>query len=172
MLLIRLAQAEDARALSILAESTFRATFSTGTTPEDMNAHCAGSYSLDIQAREIADSRLVTSLAEIDGELIGFTQWRADHPIACVSAELPSELSRIYVDARWHGQGVAGQLMENVIARAAADRCDVLWLGVWEHNAKAIAFYRKFGFEIVGDHVFAVGSDMQRDLIMARPMAL
>jgi ribosomal protein S18 acetylase RimI-like enzyme len=62
--------------------------------------------------------------------------------------------------------------MQHVLALASDSGSDVLWLGVWEHNAKAIAFYRKFGFEAVGEHVFAVGSDMQRDLIMARSMAL
>ena len=137
-----------------------------------MDAHCVASYGADIQAREIDDEGLVTSLAEVDGELAGYTQWRRQQLIACVKAEQPSELSRIYVDARWHGQGVAGQLMQHVMTLALDSGSDVLWLGVWEHNPKAIAFYRKVAFDVIGEHVFAVGSDMQRDLIMARSMAL
>ena len=43
---------------------------------------------------------------------------------------------------------------------------DVVWLGVWEKNPRAIAFYRKFNFKEVGEHVFALGKDMQRDIIM------
>jgi len=43
-----------------------------------------------------------------------------------------------------------------------------VWLGVWEHNPRAIAFYRKWGFEAVGEHVFVVGTDPQRDLVMTR----
>jgi len=47
---------------------------------------------------------------------------------------------------------------------------DVVWLGVWERNPRAMAFYKKFGFGEVGDHVFPLGTDPQRDIIMARPV--
>ena len=46
-----------------------------------------------------------------------------------------------------------------------------LWLGVWERNERAKAFYRKGGFVDVGAHVFMVGTDAQTDRIMARPVA-
>jgi ribosomal protein S18 acetylase RimI-like enzyme len=49
-------------------------------------------------------------------------------------------------------------------------RSDVVWLGVWEHNPKAIAFYKKLGFGEVGEQVFPLGSDAQRDIVMARPV--
>ena len=45
---------------------------------------------------------------------------------------------------------------------------DVAWLGVWERNLRATAFFRKFNFEEVGDHIFSVGSDPQRDIILVR----
>lgn len=168
MMEIRRARASDAPALAAIAERTFRATFSAGTAAADMDAYCAASYGADIQAREIGDPDLVTWIAESDDELIGFAQWRPVQAIDCVAAERPSELSRIYVDAAWHGRGVAHRLMQEVLTMAADRGADCVWLGVWEQNPKAAAFYRKFGFIVVGEHVFPVGSDMQRDLIMAR----
>lgn len=42
-----------------------------------------------------------------------------------------------------------------------------LWLGVWEHNGRAQAFYRKWGFHEVGQHIFQLGSDAQTDVVMA-----
>ncbi len=47
---------------------------------------------------------------------------------------------------------------------------DVVWLGVWEHNPRAIAFYKKIGFREVGSHVFPLGTDPQRDLIFMRKL--
>jgi ribosomal protein S18 acetylase RimI-like enzyme len=52
----------------------------------------------------------------------------------------------------------------------ASHGSDVAWLGVWERNTKAIAFYKKFGFHEVGEHVFPLGTDAQRDIVMARPV--
>ena len=47
---------------------------------------------------------------------------------------------------------------------------DALWLGVWERNPRAQAFYRTCGFAVVGTHTFVVGSDPQTDHVMARPL--
>ena len=57
--------------------------------------------------------------------------------------------------------------MAAVLSAAAQANCDHVWLGVWERNPKAIAFYRKFGFEVIGEHRFVLGRDPQRDLVMA-----
>ncbi|HEX7807692.1 MAG TPA: GNAT family N-acetyltransferase, partial [Thermoanaerobaculia bacterium] len=45
-----------------------------------------------------------------------------------------------------------------------------VWLGVWEHNPRAIAFYEKCGFRITGKHPFLLGSDLQTDLVMTREL--
>ena len=43
-----------------------------------------------------------------------------------------------------------------------------LWLGVWEHNARARAFYSKWSFREVGEHIFQLGADSQTDILMER----
>ena len=149
-----------------LAERTFRETFTVGNDPADVALHCAASFGPGIQAREIEDPDRVTIVADEDGELIGFAQLRLRAPKACVCAERPSELYRLYVSSRWHGRGVAQQIMDEVKATAARAGSDRIWLGVWEHNPRALAFYRKYGFEVVGDHVFRFGTEYQTDLIM------
>jgi ribosomal protein S18 acetylase RimI-like enzyme len=121
----------------------------------------------DIQLREIRDQGLVTTVAEADGAMIGFSQLRPSHAHSSVAAERPAELNRIYVVSEWHGRGVARELLQHALDTASRAGCDRLWLGVWEHNKRAIAFYRKCGFEIVGSQAFMLGQDRQRDLVMA-----
>ena len=118
-------------------------------------------------SREIQDRGLVTTIAEAEKRMIGFSQLRPLHTHASVVASRPAELKRLYVVAEWHGRGVAHELMQDALNTAAREGCDVLWLGVWEHNPKAMAFYRKFGLEIVGTHSFKLGQDRQRDLVMS-----
>ena len=83
----------------------------------------------------------------------------------------PAELNRMYVLDAWHGRGVAQQIMSKVLDFLANKGRDVVWLGVWEHNAKAIRFYRKYGFSEVGEHAFYLGEDLQRDLIFATTLS-
>ena len=45
-----------------------------------------------------------------------------------------------------------------------------IWLDVWQKNERALAFYRKWGFSIVGSQPFLLGHDLQEDFIMVRPV--
>jgi ribosomal protein S18 acetylase RimI-like enzyme len=66
------------------------------------------------------------------------------------------------------GQGIAQELMHACIRELEQRGADAVWLGVWEHNPRAIAFYKKSGFVEVGNQVFPLGGDLQRDIVMAR----
>jgi GNAT superfamily N-acetyltransferase len=81
------------------------------------------------------------------------------------------ELWRFYVDQPFHGRGVAARLMEGAKQRARRRGAISLWLGVWERNHRAKAFYAKHGFRKVGSHVFVVGADPQTDDVMLCPLA-
>lgn len=167
---LRRATREDAGQLAAIAEATFRATFAAVNTPEDMDLHCRASYGEAIQAEEIADPGRVTFLCEVGGRLVGFAQLRwGKKPCCGLDADVPGEILRLYVIREMHGMGVAHELMNACMDEMASRRSDVVWLGVWERNPKAIAFYEKFGFREVGEQVFQLGSDAQRDIVMARP---
>jgi ribosomal protein S18 acetylase RimI-like enzyme len=133
-----------------------------------MDAHCRTSYGEDIQAEEIRDPDRTTLVIVVGERLIGYGQLRWAQAPACVVATRPAEIQRLYVDATWHGKGVAHSLMDALLDAAVAGSADVAWLGVWERNPRAISFYAKSGFSVVGEHVFVVGNDPQRDLVLAR----
>jgi ribosomal protein S18 acetylase RimI-like enzyme len=168
---VRRARRSDARQLSSLAEATFRDTFEATNSPEDMALHCRTSYGEAVQAAEIADPDMVTLVCESPGTLVGFAQLRWGGAPRCVVAAAPGEIQRLYVAREFHGMGVARMLMLACLDEMQARRSDVVWLGVWEHNPRAIAFYRKFGFAEVGEHIFSLGRDPQRDIVMTRPVA-
>jgi ribosomal protein S18 acetylase RimI-like enzyme len=170
MVTIREAAVADAAALAILAERTFRAAFGAANTAADMDAHCAEHYGEALQRAEIDAVDVVTLVAESRGDLIGFAQLRRAGTPPCVQAERPLEILRFYVDAAHHGTGVAGDLMTALLAYARERSADTVWLGVWEHNPRAVAFYRKAGFQSVGEHAFVLGQDVQRDIVMALPL--
>jgi ribosomal protein S18 acetylase RimI-like enzyme len=165
---IRVATEDDAASLAELAERTFRDTFAHANRPDDMDLHCRKSYGRQIQAAEIRDPARTTLLCHEGDRLIGFGQLRWGGAPACVTATKPAEIQRLYVDAPWRGKGIAQTLMASLLDRADAGGADVIWLGVWEKNPRAISFYAKSGFSEVGDHVFVVGNDPQRDLVVAR----
>jgi ribosomal protein S18 acetylase RimI-like enzyme len=168
---IRYATLSDASHLAALAEETFRETFASLNTVEDMNIHCGASYGAAIQSAEISDSKMVSLVCEEGGTLIAFAQLRWSAAPSCVTAIDPGEIQRLYVASSWHGKGIAQALMAACLKEMERRASDVVWLGVWERNPRAIAFYRRFGFSEVGSHVFPLGTDPQRDIIMVRKVS-
>ena len=164
---IRRAVPADADRVSDFARRLFHETFAAHNAPEDMEAYLSSAFTPSQQLAEIEDARSITLLAEQQDALVGYAQLRAGEPPDCVSERSAIELVRFYVDRALHGSGVAQALMTAVDA-AAAGRARTIWLGVWEHNPRAIAFYLKCGFVDVGSHPFQLGRDLQTDRIMSR----
>ncbi len=169
---IRLATTADAEPLAALAERTFRDTFADDNAAGDMEAYVRDSFSLDQVRAELTDGAHTFLLAFVDGteNPTGYAKIRTGTTDPSVTGSDPVELERLYVDRGALGHGVGAALMRACLDAAQSGGHRTLWLGVWERNGRAISFYEKWGFEAVGDHVFKLGSDDQRDLIMERPV--
>lgn len=167
---VRPATPADAALLAELGERTFRETFAADNRPQDLEAYLAASFSPARQAVELAEARSTFWIAELDGVAIGYAQLRAGEPPPCVHGERPIELVRLYVAKPWLGRGVGELLMRTCVETSRGSGWRTMWLGVWERNVRAQAFYRRWQFSAVGDHVFQLGSDPQRDLLMERAL--
>lgn len=167
-LLIRRATPADNTLLAEIGAETFHETYVTQNTPEDMAAYLAASFSPEKQARELAYPAHRFLIAEIDKAAVGYACLKLVAAPSAVVARKPMEVARLYARKTSIGKGIGAQLMNACIAEARQAGCDVIWLGVWERNTAAIAFYRKAGFVEIGEQVFQLGEDRQRDFLMAR----
>jgi diamine N-acetyltransferase len=165
---IRQARLDEAGLLAEFAERTFRETFAGDNAPGDIDAYCASAFSVTAQRAHLQDPAIETLLAH-DGNdaLVGYAQLRGGGA-AEIGGPSPIELWRFYVAAAHHGRGVAQPLMQAVVERAIGRGGRTLWLGVWERNHRALAFYARQGFADVGAHEFVLGRDVQVDRLMVR----
>jgi ribosomal protein S18 acetylase RimI-like enzyme len=79
---------------------------------------------------------------------------------------------RIYIEEEIIGKGYGSALMDFCLEEAKKNGYRTIWLGVWEKNLRAIRFYRMWRFTKVGTKEFVLGSDLQNDHIMARPVEM
>ena len=156
--MIRRAVADDAAPLAEFATRIFIETFGPDNNAADIDAYVAKTYGREKQAREITDPSIITLVDDRDGMLVAFAQLRIERDAL--------EIARFYVDRALHGQGVAHALMHACLEIAEQAGFRKLWLGVWEKNRRAIAFYEKCGFRDVGSQPFLLGSDLQTDRVM------
>ncbi len=165
---IRTATAADAEMLTELAWRTFYEAFAPMNSPENMEAYRRQNFTLQIFSAQLADPRATFLIAEIEVAPVAFAKLYGGDVPDCVRGFAPVEIERFYVDQQFHGKGIAQSLMQACFDRARQLGHGTVYLGVWEDNHRAIAFYRKCGFEIVGSHVFHMGGEAQNDFLMER----
>lgn len=170
-LIIRRGEALDASLLAELGARTFSDTFAVDNTPEDMADYLASAFSPEQQAAELADSQCLFQIAETGGVAVGYAMLRSGNVLDSVTGNRPIELVRLYVSRECLGRGVGAALMRACLSEAKLRGYKTLWLGVWEHNQRARAFYRRWNFHDVGTHVFQLGEDPQTDIVMQRSIS-
>lgn len=165
-----------AEPLRRLAHDTYYETFASLNTPENMQAYLESAFNPARVAAELSDPRSLFFLVEQGGETVGYIKLvdgvdDDDDTIPDVVRDRPSMLvERFYIVSRQQGKGVAKAMMQFCLEVARHLGKQILWLGVWEANPRAMAFYRKWGFKTIGTHVFTMGDDAQTDYWMMREL--
>jgi diamine N-acetyltransferase len=167
---IRYGRAEDNVLLADLGARTFFDAFAADNKAENMAAYIASAFYPSKQAEELADPKSVFLIAEIAGNAVGYARLLAGEAPAGVGGIRPIEMVRIYAEQSWIGHGIGSALMQACLDEARQRGHDILWLGVWEHNPRAIAFYHKWGFAEAGTQTFQLGDELQNDLLMKRDL--
>lgn len=172
---IRRATTADASALAELAAVTFPLACPPGTSPADIAAHLAGTLSEALFAGYLQDPEVTVLVIDAYGDLLGYSllvnRPSQDPDVAGVLTLLPSmELSKCYVHPDHHGLGASAELMRASVHAAAGAGCAGLWLGVNIHNTRAVRFYEKSGFRKVGTKTFTLGTVVEHDFVMERPL--
>lgn len=167
---IRRATPDDAQLLAELGARTFQDTFAHENTDENMAAYVASAFNVPQQIAELTDPAAMFLLAEVDDVIAGYAKLHAGAPAEGVEDSKPIELVRLYALQEWIGRGVGQALIRACLDAARSGSYKTIWLGVWERNVRARTFYEKWGFRAIGEHVFQLGSDPQRDIVMERPI--
>jgi len=119
---------------------------------------------------EVGKLENIFFIAYLDNEPVGYAKLREGKNLIELGDVDAIEIARIYSEQKTIGKGIGKALMLKCFEVAKERNKKVIWLGVWEHNETAISFYKKFGFEQFGSHVFMLGDDVQTDLLMKRSL--
>jgi diamine N-acetyltransferase len=165
---IRSCSLHDANTIVSLGIRTFRDTFDDVNKPEDMMMYINDKFTLRKIREEIEEPGSLFLLAEKNGKAVGYARVRTSNPPAEFNGVSALEIERLYADKHFIGHGVGKALMSKCLDYAKQHSFEIVWLGVWEHNERAIEFYKKNGFEKFSHHVFMLGRDAQIDHLMKK----
>ncbi|MDO6434651.1 GNAT family N-acetyltransferase [Flavitalea sp. BT771] len=167
---IRQATVEDAAVIADMSRRTFYDSFAAQNTPEDIAQYMETQFTRESLMAEVGRPGNIFLLAYLGTNPVGYARL-LEHEAPPEMGQGPAiELVRLYAEQSAIGKGVGSALMQSAVDLGRGKGKKWLWLGVWEHNHRAIAFYTKWGFEKFGDHPFILGSDTQTDWWMRKPL--
>ena len=167
---IRYATENDAELIADLSRKTFSETFGYLNTKENMDKFLNEQFSRDKLINEVTGPDNIFLLVFDDETPVGYAKMRHGEKRPEFENKDSVEIARIYVINSYIGAGVGKELMRKCIFLARDMKKEIVWLGVWEKNNRAISFYKKWGFEKFGEHSFTLGDDLQNDWLMKKEL--
>lgn len=170
MINIRIATLAEAEIIADLSRKTFYETFSYVNTKANMDKFMNEQFTRDKLINEVSEPGNIFLLA-LDGEYpVGYARLKEGDKYPAFENKDSIEIARIYVVNSYIGMGIGKELMRKSISLAKEMKKEVIWLGVWEKNTRALAFYKKWGFSKFADHDFVLGDDVQNDWLMMKTL--
>ncbi len=163
---VKEASINDAEVISKLSTETFFETYSWYNTKQNMLEYTQKYFSIEQTKKDFAETNTRFFMAYAEKELMGYAKLRIFEHIEELKGKRHIEVERIYVQKKHQDKKVGYAIIKKCIEFAKTKNYEIIWLGVWEQNLKALAFYIRVGFEKFGLHTFHLGNDAQSDYLM------
>ena len=169
---IRIATQEDIRFIALLGRVTFTETFGhLFRDKQDLFTYCDATFSV----RKIADSIQKPSniyWIALKGQVaVGYAKLKLDSSSEFIPGEHTCQLQKIYVLKAYLSLKIGFQMQNALLEKAKEKGFSKIWLSVLKRNERALAFYRKNGFQVVGQHNFQIGKEHFEFRAMVKSLA-
>jgi diamine N-acetyltransferase len=158
--------------LQEISYETFIETFKDQNSSENMNAYLEKAFNIEQLEKELSNISSHFFFVYFNNEVAGYLKVNTQDAQSENMGEDSLEIERIYVRAKCQKLGLGKYLINKAIDIAVEQEKNKVWLGVWEKNENAIAFYKKLGFVQAGTHSFHMGDEEQIDCIMFKSLFL
>lgn len=158
----------DLHKLQEISYETFNETFKHQNSLENMHAYLEKAFNLKQLEKELSNISSQFFFVYCNKEVAGYVKVNTDDAQSEEMGDDSLEIERIYIKNDFQKHGLGKYLLNKAIEIARERNKKKIWLGVWEKNENAIAFYKKLEFIQTGAHSFYMGDDEQIDFIMTK----
>lgn len=161
----------DLQTLREISHNTYKDSFISISGEEIMKSYLKTAFNAKTLQSELANPYSEFYFLYYNNSLAGYFKINEFTAQTDIFDSKSLEIQRLYINKEYQHMGFGKYLMDNITDIAVAKNKLYIWLGVWEKNANAIAFYEKNGFCKFSKHVFYMGADAQTDYIMKKNIA-
>ena len=165
---IKKCNVEDLPKLLEISYETFNETFKKQNSPENIKAYLERAFNLKQLEKELSNISSQFFFVYLNNEVAGYLKININDAQSEEMSDESLEIERIYIKRKFQKHGLGMYLLNKAIEIAMEFNKKKIWLGVWEKNENAIAFYEKMGFVQTGSHSFYMGNEEQVGFVMTK----
>ena len=156
MIVISKATLNDSKLLSEISIKSFLPAHGHSAPKEEINKYLSNSFSITAFEKELKKPENIYYLIYCKNKIAGYSKILLNNKCPEISIKNITYMSRLYLLKEFYGLGLGKKLMAFNINLAKENNQKGMWLKVWVENKKAIEFYSKNGFKIVGKSGFKI----------------
>ncbi|WP_366944362.1 GNAT family N-acetyltransferase [uncultured Formosa sp.] len=107
-------------------------------------------------SKEFENTKIQYHIIYFNDKVVGFSKIELNTPNKDINDLNITKLDRLYLLEAFHGQKLGSKLFDFNIQLSKNEDQNGIWLAAWIENQKAINFYTKMGFKIVGKYNFKI----------------
>ncbi|MBP6025566.1 GNAT family N-acetyltransferase [Ferruginibacter sp.] len=158
MIAIFKATENDFKLLADIGRQTFLESHGESANKTDIDAYVNDKYSYPVVKEELADTNNIYHIAYFNNQPAGYSKIILNTPHPNIEQQNITKLERLYLLKEFYKQKAGLELFNFNVAIATTNKQAGIWLFVWKENERAINFYLKNGFEIIGSHNFKISA--------------
>jgi diamine N-acetyltransferase len=167
---LRIADADDALCIGVLGTQVFLDTYAPDGIRPTLAREVLEHFSTATIAALLGHRDTTFVVAEASGCMQGFVQLTRGATHALLPPGSAVELDRLYVLARFGGQGIGTRLLRYAESWSATQGAATLWLTAWVGNHHALAFYARRSFADVGATMYRFQDEQYENRVLARAL--
>ena len=156
MIDIRKATTKDLHLLASLSTESFIPAHGHSAPKDDISSYIEANFSIENFKKEIINPNFEYYLIFHKSKVAGYSKIIFNYPTNHISDSKVTKMERLYLLKEFYGLEIGLKLMKFNTELAKKKEQSGIWLEVWIKNFRAIKFYKKVGFEIVGEANFTV----------------
>jgi ribosomal protein S18 acetylase RimI-like enzyme len=149
----------DSSLLSRIGSQTLLQSHGHSAPAHVMQSYVSEKFSKDAIAKELSDEKNIFYIIYYDGQAAGYSKIIFNQPLEHIPAKNITKLERLYLLQEYYDLKLGQELLQFNIILSRQNGQAGMWLYVWKENERALRFYTRTGFQIVGDGFFRLTDD-------------
>lgn len=158
MISIRAASIDDCALITAIGKQTFLESHGHSASHADINAYINEKYTPEAIGSELSNTSNHYHILFYDNQPAGYSNIVLNSTHSNISLSPATKLDRIYILQEFFHLKLGSFLLDYNIQVAKENDQQGMWLYVWTENHRAVRFYTKNKFTIIGGYDFRISA--------------